>query len=271
VNRDTTDYTFNVGLDPTIRIGTNAITFNSGIQEIVRRDSESPVQLNQNLFRVFTYASTTAFFNAISVSGYVIRESGPFTESNQSSSQLTGAIDFRVGSPWGKTALVTGWGSNKQTFSPVNYQNYYTSSYVGLDRKFGQRLDVRAMVEDLRAWRVATVITGTGTAQTSTSVSGIAQDLRPAGWVDFTPHRNWDIQVSSAYSSTRSFHVYDNIQNGFSVSYATPFHRKITGEGDPLTVAYPIRFSGGVQDDSFFNFGGNRSQQLRPYFGITIF
>ena len=58
------------------------------------------------------------FFNLLAASAYVIRESGPFTESNLSSRTLTGAVDFRVGEPWGKTALVTGWGDTDQTFSP---------------------------------------------------------------------------------------------------------------------------------------------------------
>ena len=134
VSRNTTDYAFNVGLDPTVNIGRNVLTFNAGVQEIVRRDSESPVAMNQNLFRLFGYVSTSSFFNALSMSGYVIRETGPFTESNLHSAALTGAIDFRVGAPWGKTALVTGWGANDQQFSPVNYEDYYTSSYIGIDR-----------------------------------------------------------------------------------------------------------------------------------------
>lgn len=260
VNRSTTDSIFNIGVDPSIRLGTNVITFNSGIQEIIRRDSLSPYQMNQNLFRVFTYMSTGAFFNALSVSGYVIREAGPFTESNLSSSQFTAAVDFRVGSPWGRTALLTGWGANKQTFSPVNYQNYYTSSYIGLERRFGDHLDVRALLEDLRAWRVVGLN------------SGIAQNLHPAGWVDYTFRRNWDLQASGAYSSVRGFHIYDATQTGVSLSYALPFRRKVSGdESGPLTYAYPIRFAAGMQDETFFNFGGPHSEQLRPYIGITVF
>ena len=42
VNRDTTDYTINFGVDPTLRLGTNVLTFNSGIQGTIRRDSLSP-------------------------------------------------------------------------------------------------------------------------------------------------------------------------------------------------------------------------------------
>src|SRR6185437_5354452 len=69
VNRNTTDYNASIGINPSIRLGRNAITLNSGIEGTIRRDSESPRQMNQNLFRAFTYGSTTAFFNAVSASG----------------------------------------------------------------------------------------------------------------------------------------------------------------------------------------------------------
>jgi predicted Zn-dependent protease len=259
VNRDTTDYAFNFGLNPTIHIGDSSLTVDAGIQETVRRDSLTPVALNQNLFRQFAYVSSSSFFNAISFSGYVLHEAGPFTESNLTSSSTTGAIDFRVGSPWGKTALVTGWGATDQLFKPVNFQNYYTSTYIGLDHRFSPRLDVRAVAEDLRAWRVVP------------PNSAIAQDLRPSGNVDFSPRRNWNVQVASSYSSTRGFHVYDAVQNGFSVSYAKPFHRKFNESSESLDLEYPIRFSAGMQQESFFNFPGAHSEQLRPYFEISIF
>ena len=259
VNRNTTDSTLNFALNPTVRLGNNVVTFNSGVQTTIRRDSESPVAMNQNLFRIYSYMSTSAFFNAVSVSGYALRESGPFTESNLSSRALSAAIDFRVGQPWGKTALVTGWGANDQLFSPEKFENYFTSSYIGLDRRFGTRLDVNAVIEDLRAWRVV------GTR------SGIAQNLRPAGTIDFTPRRNWDVQASAAYSSTRSFHAYDAIQSGFSVSYAMPFRRRFNDESGEVMLKYPIRFAAGMQTEDFFNFPGGHSQQLRPYVSISIF
>ena len=258
-SRTTTDYTFNVGMNPTINIGNNVITFNSGVQATVRRDSESPIAMNQNLFRVFTYVSTSSFFNAVSVRGYFLRESGPFTESNLHSQAIAGAVDFRVGAPWGKTSLVVGWGSNDQQFSPVHFEDYLTSSYIGVERRFGERLTVKAVAEDLRSWRVV------GTK------SGIAQNLRPAGTVDFTPNHNWDLQVSTAYSSTRGFHVYDKIQNGFSVSYARPFHRKFNDDSGTFVLQYPIRFSAGIQQETFFNFSGGKNQQLRPYVRISLF
>lgn len=259
VSRNTTDYAFNFGLNPTVSLGSNVLAFNSGAQATIRNDSESPVAMNQNLFRVFTYASTSSFFNAVSAKGFVIWEAGPYTESNLHSRTLSGALDFRVGSPWGKTALVTGWGASDQQFSPVSNKNYYTASYLGIENRFSDRLNVRAVVEDVRAWRVVG------------ANSGIAQNLRPAGKVEFTPRRNWNLLVSTAYSSTRSFHVYDAIQNGFVISYARPFRRKFNDESGAITLQYPIRFSAGVQSETFFNFTGGQSTQLRPYVRISLF
>jgi len=225
----------------------------------IRRDSLSPVAMNQNLFRVFTYMSTSSFFNAVSINAHVIRESGPFTESNLHSVLTATSIDLRVGAPWGKTALITGWGANDEQVSPVNYEAYYTSSYIGITRKLGERLSLRAIAEDVRAWRVV----GTNW--------GIAQNLRPAGTVDFAPNHKWDVQVSSAYSSVRSFHAYDAIQNGFSVTYARPFHRRFRDDSGTVVLEYPIRFSAGMQQESFFNFTGGHNEQLRPYIRISLF
>ncbi len=259
VNRDTTDSTINFGVNPTVNLGTNVITFNSGIQTTIRRDSESPVQMNQNLFRWFSYMNTSSFFNAVSASGYIIHEAGPFTESNLHSRTWTAALDFRVGAPWGKTALVTGWGATDQFFTPVNFEDYYTSAYIGMERRFSERWNARAVLEDLRAWRVVT------------ASEGIAQNLRPAGTVEFKPNRNWDIQANAAFSSPRSFHAYDAIQNGFSVSYARPVHRKFHDDSGAVVLQYPIRFSAGLQEETFFNFTGGQNQQFRPYVRISLF
>jgi tetratricopeptide (TPR) repeat protein len=259
VSRNTIDSTFNLGLSPTLRLGRNALTFDSGIQETIRRDTESPVEMNQNLFRVFTYLSTSSFFNEVSMNGYVMRETGPFTETNLRSRDFSAAINFRVGAPWGKTALVTGWGSTDQTFQPESYENYYTSSYVGIDRKLGEHVDFQAIAEDLRSWR------------TLANRSGIAQNLRPAGSLTFAPAQNWEVQASGAWSSTRAFHVYDAIQSGISVSYMKPLGRTYNDESQRVDLKYPIRFSAGLQEEDFFNFPGAHNQQFRPYVSINIF
>ncbi len=259
VNRNTTDYSFNFGLSPTLHLGTNVLTFNTGIQETVRRDSVSPVQMNQNLFRQFLYMSTSAFFNMVSVSGYAIREAGPFTKSTQHSRQLAGALNFRVGRPWGKTALVTGWGASDQQFAPVISEDYYTSAYLGIECRVSQRLKFTAVAEDLRAWRVFG------------GKSAIAQALRPAGSVQFAPTRNWSVQASAAYSRNMGAHVYDAVQGGFAISYAMPMHRAFKDDGREVELQYPIRFSAGVQQETFLNFTGGQNRQLRPYLSISLF
>lgn len=259
VNRNTTDYTMNLGVNPTVNLGRNVFTFNGGAQGTIRRDSESPLAMNQNLFQMFLYVSTSSFFNAVSASGFVIREAGPFTESNLHSLAWTEALDFRVGTPWGKSAMVVGWGVNDQKFSPVNFEDYYTSSYLGAEHQFSQRLNIRAVVEDIRAWRNVGAATGN------------AQNLRPAGAVDFNPATNWNIHLSSAYSSTRSFHVYDAVQNGFSVSYAKPIRHQFNDGSRKVLLEYPIRFSAGMQEEDFFNFKGGHTQQFRPYVQLTLF
>jgi predicted Zn-dependent protease len=259
VNRDTTDYSFDFGLNPTFHVGNNVFTFNTGIQETIRRDSLSPVQMNQNLFRQFLYMSTSSFLNMVSVSGFAIREAGPFTESNLSSRDLAGSLNFRVGRPWGKTALVTGWGARDEQFFPVIREFYYTSTYVGVERRVSEKLNFRVIAEDLRAWRVE----GTQFA--------IAQALRPAGSVEFSPTRNWSLQASMAYSRNMGFHAYDAVQSGFAISYAMPVHRRFKDESGEVELQHPIRFSAGMQQETFYNFPGTGSQQIRPYVQISLF
>jgi tetratricopeptide (TPR) repeat protein len=271
VDRDTTDTTFNFGVAPAIHIGPGMLTFNSGFQETIRRDSRSPVQMNQNISRVFTYVSTSSFFNAIAVDGYFIHDFGGFTELPLYESTSGGAVDFRVGSPWGRTALVTGWGSNDQKFTsqPLgNTENYYTSSYIGLTRRFSTHLNLEAIVEDLRSWRVVPFVIH---PSDTVVYSGTAQALRPAGTIDFSPTRHWDLQVSSAYESTRNDHLYDLTQNSFALSYMRPFGRTFNDETGEVHLKYPIRFSAGIQEENFLNFTHGQNQQFRPYVSISLF
>lgn len=218
--------------------------------------------MDQNLFRVYSYMSTSSFLNVISATGFLMREAGPFTQSGQYSRELAAKLDFRVGSPWGKTALLTGYGVDDLLFKKAYIEYYFTSSYVGFEHRFSPRLDMKALAEDVRSWRIYQ------------SHWGISQNLRPAGSVDFVPRRNWDLQFSSAYSSVRGFHIYDATQNGISLSYSRPLHRVFDDSSTnsrPLTLQYPIRFTAGVQQETFFNFPGAQNQTFRPYAEISIF
>jgi hypothetical protein len=41
--------------------------------------------------------------------------------------------------------------------------------------------------------------------------------------------------------------------------------------GNEVLLRYPIRFSVGLQQQSFFDFNGGNNQQFRPFVRITIF
>jgi tetratricopeptide (TPR) repeat protein len=259
INRDTWDYSLNFAANPTFHLGDNVFALSAGIERTWRRDNADPFHMNQNLFRQFVYLSTSSFFNWLSVKGYAIHESGPFTESHLRSRDLIGALEFRVGRPWGSTAFVSGWGARDEQFFPLNREFYYTSTYGGIEHAFSDRLQVRAIGEYLRSWRV------------EGREFAIAQAFRPAGSVEFSPQRNWTIQASAAYSRNMGFHAYDSIQSGFSVSYAMPVGRRFEEKGHSLELRYPIRFSAGMQQESFFNFTGGNNQQFRPFFQVSIF
>jgi tetratricopeptide (TPR) repeat protein len=265
VQRNTTDYALNFGLDPTVHVGSDVVTFNSGIQGTLRRDTLSPVQMNQNLFRVFTYATTSSFFNAVSADGFVSFETGSFTETPIDLRQLTGSINFHVGTPWGKNALITGWGSNKQDFNSSqlgNSENFYTSSYIGFSRRFSPRFSAEAIAEDLRAWR---------TEPYSPIHSAIAQALRPAATLQYAPNSRWDVQASSSFESTRGFHIYDMTQNSVTVSYVRPLNRTFNEGTGKVHLKYPIRVSAGLRQEGFLNFSQGTNQKFVPFFSLTIF
>jgi hypothetical protein len=56
-----------------------------------------------------------------------------------------------------------------------------------------------------------------------------------------------------------------------SVSYARPFRRRFHDDSSAIVLQYPIRFSAGFQEETFFNFTGGKSQQIRPYIRISLF
>src|SRR5947209_20122404 len=108
-DRNTYDTVFNGAVNPVLHLGTNTVTFTPGLQFTIRRDTLSPLDMNQNLFRQFLYVYSSPFFNWLSFSGSAMHEAGPFTERNLHSRDLAAKIDFVVGRPWDKTALLTGY------------------------------------------------------------------------------------------------------------------------------------------------------------------
>jgi tetratricopeptide (TPR) repeat protein len=138
--RDTYDTIFNGGISPILRLGNLHFTITPGLQFTLRRDTISPVQMNQDLFRQYLYVSSSSIGNWLSFNGRVIREAGPFRKQNLHSRDFSGAINFIVGRPWGKTALITGYAGRDLLFRPAIHEYYEASTYGGLQHKFGTKV-----------------------------------------------------------------------------------------------------------------------------------
>ena len=259
IDRDTRDYSWNGGISPTLRLGSNYINFNTGLQYTWRRDAKAPLVMNQNLFRQYLYLSTTSFGRWLAIRGGAYHESGPFTERALSSRDLGARLEFVVGRPWGKTNLLTGYSVRDLQFSPSIREFFTTTSYVGLERKFGRKGSIAALAEYIRSWRV----------QDQTAVT--AQALRPGVNFQFNPSMRWSVDGSFSYARGSGFHSFDNTQSGILISYSKPLHRTThDGLGD-VPVEYPLRFSFGVEQQLFFNFAGRSQAIFRPVVRLTLF
>jgi tetratricopeptide (TPR) repeat protein len=263
VNRDTYDYSWNGALNPVLHLGgKNFLAFNTGLQATIRRDRESPVQMNQNLFRQFVYMTSNSFFNWLSVRGSFLHESGPFTLQDLSSRDLYGHIEFTVGRPWGKTALLTGYtGRDLQYTGMPPYREWYsTSAYFGLQHQFGENLKLAGIGEYIRAWRV------------QGNQFALAQAMRPGLQFQYTPKKNWLVDGTFAYSRGEGFHAYDNVQSGVFISYVRSLRQTLDGGASgEVPVEYPIRFSFGFQQENFFNFTGRNQTMFLPVIRLTLF
>ncbi len=257
--RNTFDTIFNVSVVPIVQLGDVKLSITPGLQYTVRRDTTLPTFLNQNLFRQFLYVDSNSIFDWLSFSGSLIHEAGPFTEYSLRSRDYSGSIDFRVGRPWGKTALLTGYNARNLLYEPgvsTDYkmvtEYYQTITYAGLERKFGPHFRVSAVAEFLRAWRIETL------------EYAIAQTLRPRFGLDAQFKQHWAISASGAWSSGRSFHDYDNLTTSFMLSYTRDHGFGRSNRSETASLGYPLRFSVGFGQQSFYNFPGHASTQFVP-------
>jgi len=257
--RHTYDTIFNGGVSPVLHLGSNTLNFNGGLQFTVRRDTISPRDMNQNLFRQFLYLSTSSFFNWISLQGSISRETGPFLERDLSSRELYGNLEFKVGRPWGNTAFIAGYSARDLLFNPVIREYYSTASYLGVQHQFGKRFTAAILAEYLRSWRVD----GANFA--------IAQAMRPGARFEYHPNPRWSVQGSFVLSRGEGFHAYDNAQSEFLISYVRPVHHGLEDGSGTVDVSYPTRFSFGVQQQTFYNFSGQNQTAILPVVRFTLF
>ena len=258
-DRNTYDTILNGGITPVLHLGENSITLNGGLQFTIRRDTISPVYMSQNLFRQFLYLSTSSFYNWISVSGSAIHETGPFTDQNLHSRDVSGNVEFTVGRPWGSTSLITGYTARDLLFRPLVEEYFSTATYGGLQHKFGNRLTAAVLAEYLRSWRVLN------------EQYAIAQALLPGARFEFRANPRWSVQGSFILSRGAGYHSYDNAQSEFLVSYVRPIHGQVKDGIGEVPVSYPMRFSVGLQQQTFYEFPGSSKTTLLPVVHFTLF
>ena len=258
-DRNTYDTFFNGGMTPILHLGSNSIAFNGGLQYTIRRDTISPQFMSQNLFRQFLYISTSSFFNWVSFNGSAIREAGPYTDVNLNSRDLSASAEFTVGRPWGRTSLLAGYNTRDLLYSPVVQEYFDTASYIGLQRKFGSRLTVAALAEDLRSWRVQGL------------EYAIAQALLPGARFELRANSRWDVQGSFLLSRGMGYHEYDNAQSEFVVSYTRQLRNSVKYDAAGVPVAHPFRFAFGMQQQTFYDFNGTSKTTLLPVVHFSLF
>jgi len=258
-DRNTYDTTFNGAINPLLHIGNATFTFTPGLQFTIRRDTISPFAMNQNLFRQFLYISSNSIGNWLSISARGIREAGPFTEQNLHSRDASALLEFTVGRPWGSTELLAGYGARDVLFRPLIREYFTTSSYVGVQHRFGSNLRVAMLAEYLRSWRVKDL------------QFAIAEAVRPGVRFDYQPNSRWSVQGSFLMSRGQGFHTYDNVQNEFLVSYVKPMRGAVNDGTGETPVSYPLRFSFGLQQQTFYDFPGGGRTTVLPVIRLTLF
>jgi tetratricopeptide (TPR) repeat protein len=258
-DRNTYDTYFNGGITPILHVGANSIAFNGGLQYDIRRDTISPLYMSQNLFRQFLYISTSSFHNWVSFNGSAIREAGPFTDQNLHSRDLSATAEFTVGRPWGHTSLLTGYTVRDLLYRPLIEEYFNTSSYIGIQQKFGSRLTAAVLAEDLRSWQV------------QNTDYAIAQAFLPGGRFEFRANPRWNVQGSFLLSRGQGYHEYDNAQSQFLVSYTRGRRGGPNDTAGGWMESHPFRFSLGVQQQTFYVFAGGTRNTILPVVHITLF
>jgi hypothetical protein len=79
------------------------------------------------------------------------------------------------------------------------------------------------------------------------------------------------VDGSLAYGRGEGFHSYDNVQSGFFISYSKPLHTTLQDGGGRVPVEYPLRFSVGLEQQTFSSYAGRGQTFLRPVVRLTLF
>jgi hypothetical protein len=118
---------------------------------------------------------------------------------------------------------------------------------------------VTAIGEYVRAWRVE----GTQFA--------IAQTIRPNFGVEAKINQHWSINAGGLWSRGEGFHSYDSVDSRFVVSYVRETRARRRDGVESASVSYPMRFSFGVQQQTFYDFPGHSHTSIVPMVSFTLF
>jgi hypothetical protein len=179
---------------------------------------------------------------------------------NLHSRDAAGTIQFQVGRPWAKTALITGYEGRDVLFRPLIREYYTTDAYAGLQRKFGSAWTAQVLAEYLRSWRV------------QDASFAIAQALRPGFRLDYQPlASHWAVHAAGTWSQGKGFHAYDNVSNEVMVSYIKGMRRTLDDGIGEVSVNYPLTVSFGIAQQSFYDFTGTNRNTILPVIRINLF
>jgi hypothetical protein len=257
--RNTYDTIFNFSVMPIVHLGNIKLTFTPGLQYTIRRDTLSPVQMNQDLFRQYLYLATSSVANWVSLNGFLIHEAGPFTDQDLHSRDYSGTVNFIVGRPWGKTALITGYGARDVLYRPSIHEYFASVSYAGIQRKFGSKIVADVVAEYLKSWRVE------GNAW------AYAETVRPGFALAIKPNERWSVDASGSWSKGMVLQAYDNFQNAVVLSYMHPVRGSVNDGTENLPISYPLRFSLGLEQQTFYGFPGHARTSIVPILKLTLF
>ncbi len=115
------------------------------------------------------------------------------------------------------------------------------------------------LAEYLRSWRV------------QNTQYAIAEALLPGGRFEFRATPRWSVQGSFILSRGSGYHAYDNAQSEFLLSYVRPLHGRLKDSMGEVPVSFPMRFSIGLQQQTFYDFPGSSRTTLLPVVHFTLF
>ena len=79
------------------------------------------------------------------------------------------------------------------------------------------------------------------------------------------------MSANGSWSRGEAFHAYDNLNSRFLVSYVRET-RAVRRDGvESATVSYPMRFSFGIEQQTFYDFPGHAHTTVVPVLSFTLF